>query len=120
MAAGIELSVLGDESVADTESLAAWLRGERALAGRVRFRPREPRAGEMGALGDIVVSALGADGVLTALAGALGGWLALPRRRDVRIKIQRADGSSVEIDAKHLKRDEVEALLRKAAAEDTA
>ena len=46
------------------------------------------KAGELGALGDALVVAVGAGGVLPVLATSLYAWLSQPRRSDVRIRIQ--------------------------------
>jgi hypothetical protein len=102
------------------ESLDDWLRGEHSLAGRVRLTGPTPRVGELGAVTDALVVAIGSGGAISvvgaALAGALKGWLSLSRRSDVSIKIHRADGNSVEIDAKRVKAGDVdiEAAIRKA------
>ncbi|MPY62159.1 effector-associated constant component EACC1 [Streptomyces spongiae] len=111
------ISVLSADAVADTESLADWLRGEPQLAGRVRATGGEPRPGELGTVLDTLTVAIGAGGVgglVTALVPALRTWLAQPRRSDVRLKIGREGGSSVEIDAKRVKTGDVEHLLRQA------
>ena len=114
----IFISVAGGD-LAHLESLDDWLRGERKLAGRVRLTGPAPRVGELGTVTDTLVVAAGSGGAISvvgaALAGALKGWLSLPRRSDVSIKIHRADGSSVEIDAKHFKAGDVdiEAAIRK-------
>jgi hypothetical protein len=121
----IRFSVI-DGDVADLESLDDWLRGERELAGRVTVAGPAPRPGELGAVSATLVVALGSGGAITvllsALAGALKTWLSLPRRSDVKIKIHRADGNSVEIDAKRVKAGDVdiEAAIRQALAFGTA
>jgi hypothetical protein len=121
----IRFSVI-DGDVADLESLDDWLRGERELAGRVTVAGPPPRPGELGAVSATLVVALGSGGAITvllsALAGALKTWLSLPRRSDVKIKIHRADGNSVEIDAKRVKAGDVdiEAAIRQALAFGTA
>jgi hypothetical protein len=53
----------------------------------------------MGALGDALVVAVGAQGTLSVLALSLKAWLSQPRRSDVRIRVENGDGRVVEIDA---------------------
>jgi hypothetical protein len=82
----------------------------------------QPRPGQLGAVSETLVVALGSGGAITVLvstlAGALKTWLSLPRRSDVKIRIRRADGNSVEIDAKRVKAGDVdiEAAIRQALA----
>lgn len=99
-------------NVADLESLDDWLRGERELAGRVKLAGPAPRAGELGALTETLVVAVGSGGAITvvgaALAGALKAWLSQPRRSDVTLKIRRPDGTSVEVNAKRVKADGID------------
>lgn len=52
-------------------------------------------------------------GTLSVLAAALKAWICLPRRSDVRLKVQGADGSTVEIDAKRVSGDQLDALVEK-------
>jgi hypothetical protein len=96
--------------LADLESLDEWLGGERGLAGRVKLARSAPRDGEMGAVSESLVVAVGSGGAITvagaALAGALKAWLGQGRRSDVRVKVARPDGTSVEIDAKRVRAGE--------------
>jgi membrane-associated two-gene conflict system component 1 (EACC1) len=106
--------------LADLESLDDWLRGERELAGRVKLAGTAPHDGELGALSECLVVALGSGGAITVvgttLAGALKAWLSHPRRSDVRVEVHRHDGTSVEIDAKRVRAGDidVEATIRQA------
>ncbi|MGW8875662.1 effector-associated constant component EACC1 [Streptomyces mirabilis] len=104
--------------MADTESLADWLRGEPELAGRVRLTGQEPKQGELGSALDTLTVAFGAGGTGTVLVASLRTWLAQPRRSDVRLKIQRENGATVEIDAKRVKTGDLEQLLREALGHD--
>ena len=84
---------------AELESLHDWLQAEPELGGRVRVVRHQPGGGEMGALGDALVVAVGAQGTLSVLALSLKAWLSQPRRSDVRIRVENGDGRVVEIDA---------------------
>ncbi|KJY28680.1 hypothetical protein [Streptomyces sp. NRRL S-495] len=113
----VHISVAGGETgpgtVAEAESLTDWLRGEPGLT-RVTLTGRPPGPGEMGSVLDTVTVALGAGGALQVLASSLRTWFAQPRRSDVRVKIRRTDGGTVEIDAKRVRAGDLEAILRTA------
>lgn len=109
----VHISVTGGETVAEAESLTDWLRGEPGLAG-VTLTGRPPGPGEMGSVLDTVTVALGAGGGLSVLASSLRTWFAQPRRSDVRVKIRRTDGGTVEIDAERVRAGDLEAILRTA------
>lgn len=82
-----------DEELA---SLDQWLRDEPLLRGKVDRRRPAPRAGEMGALTDALVVALGGGGVGAVLAESVTLWLR-QRRSDVKIVIKRGE-SEVRLD----------------------
>jgi Effector Associated Constant Component 1 len=111
----IRISV-ADGDLADLESLDDWLRGEPELAGRVKAVGSPPTQGQLGALTEVLTVALGSGGAITVLAASLKGWVSLPRRSDVRIKIHRSDGGTVEIDAKRVNAGDVdvESMIRQA------
>ena len=113
---------MADGALTELESLNDWLGGERELAGRVKLASAEPREGELGALSESLVVAVGSGGAISVLAASLKAWLSLPRRSDVRIRIHRGDGSSVDIDAKRVDAGHVnvEALIRQALDYGTA
>ena len=83
----------------ELESLEAWLRDDRDLAGRVRPVRPKLEAGQMGALAEALVVAVGSGGTLSVLAASLRGWLSQPRRSDVRIRVWNENGRVVEIAA---------------------
>ncbi|MFF4563093.1 hypothetical protein [Streptomyces sp. NPDC001435] len=107
------ISVLSRDPIADAESLTDWLRGEPALAGKVRLDGPGPEPGQLGTALDTVTVLLGAGGPLTVLASCLRAWITQPRRSDVRLEVRRADGSGVEIDAKRVRGEDLEGLLRR-------
>jgi hypothetical protein len=53
------ISLVGGEPGAELESLGDWLRGEPELAGRVEITGSGPGKGELGALGDALIVAVG-------------------------------------------------------------
>ncbi|MEV0188039.1 hypothetical protein AB0I39_05825 [Kitasatospora purpeofusca] len=117
----VHISVIGGETgrgngsgtAAEAESLTDWLRGEPGLT-RVTLTGRAPAPGEMGSVLDAVTVAIGAGGALSVLASSLRVWFAQPRRSDVRLKIRRADGGTLELDAKRVRAADLEDLLRSA------
>ncbi|MFF4491938.1 hypothetical protein ACFY0F_36695 [Streptomyces sp. NPDC001544] len=111
------ISVRSEDPVRDAESLTDWLRGEPALAGKVRLTGGAPRPGQLGTALDTVTVLLGAGGPLTVLASCLRAWITQPRRSDVRLKVELDGGRVVEIDAKRVDAEDVERLLRQAREE---
>jgi membrane-associated two-gene conflict system component 1 (EACC1) len=96
-------------------SLAAWLRSEDELRGRVRFASHtvDPDRMSGGTLLDVLAIAVGAGGALSVLANSLSVWLRQPRRANVRIQLCKPDGTTVEITGEHLRTPaELENLLR--------
>jgi len=108
----VRLSLAGGGRNDELESLDDWLRGEPKLAGRVTMSGPAPQAGELGALADALVVAVGAGGVLPVLATSLHAWLSQPRRSDVRIRIQGRGGRVAEIAADRIDAAQAEHLLR--------
>jgi hypothetical protein len=109
----VTVSLLSGDRAGQLESLDDWLRREPRLAGRVRLARPVPRGGELGALAEAVVVAIGSGGTVSVLAASLGGWLSQPRRAGVTLKVEGADGTVVEIGGR-VRADQAEALLRQA------
>lgn len=95
----------------ELESLCEWLSQERGLTGHVAFRAGSPGPGQLGLLRDTLIVAASSGGTLSVLAASLKAWVSLPRRSDVRLKVQGPDGSMVEIDAKRVREDRLDALI---------
>jgi hypothetical protein len=110
----ISFSLTGGAEPADLVSLNDWLHGEPGLAGRVRLSVPRPQPGEMGALAEAFVVAVGSGGTLSVLAASLGGWLSHPRRSDIRVRVEAPGQRVVEIGGDRVRASEVESLLRQA------
>lgn len=108
------ISVVSGDRAAGLESLSDWLRGEPELAGRVCVLQAMPRSGELGALGDALLVAVGSGGALSVLAMSLNTWLSQPRGSDVKVTVRGETGRVVEISADRVDGDRVEALVRTA------
>lgn len=111
----VQLSVKGDEPVEELAELSDWLHQESELRGLVSPGDAVPRPGELGALSDLLMVAVGSGGTLSVLAASLKVFLAQPRRSDVRIVVTAPDGRRVELDAKRV--GDVEQLLRQTLGE---
>lgn len=101
----VTLTIKGGERD-DVISLREWLLDDSELRGRVRLVERSPRAGEMGALADTLIAAVGAGGALTVLFESLKTWFAQPKRSDLEIEVRTPDGRTVTVDAKRVARPE--------------
>ncbi len=110
----VRIACVGGDRAAGVESLSDWLRGEPELAGRLHVTGPMPGEGELGSLADVLVVAVGSGGTLSVLVTSLKAWLAQPRRSDVRIRVQRDGGETVEIDANRVDSEHVDALIRQA------
>jgi hypothetical protein len=72
----VEVRIAGDGGIDALASLEDWLLADPELASCEVSRPAaSPSPGEMGALTDILVVALGSGGVGVALANSLSVWL---------------------------------------------
>jgi Effector Associated Constant Component 1 len=107
------ISILGGDP-AELESLHGWLCREHTLAGRVKFAGPAPRSDELGAWADALVVAVSSGGAVSVLAGSLKAWVSLPRRSDVRIRVQGVDGRVAEITADRVSEERADALIRQA------
>ena len=105
---GFRLSVEGHPD-AGLEELSEWLGQEALLRGLLSTEVVPPQAGQLGALAEVLVVAVGSGGAVSVLAASLKAFLSQPRHADIRIVASRPDGERVEIDAKRVK--DVEALL---------
>jgi hypothetical protein len=95
----VRLRLDGDDAgLADLKSLEDWLLDEPELASCTVSRPAAgPEPGQMGAISDVLVVALGSGGMGAALAGSLSVWLR-SRVSQMTIRI-RTDQGEVEMSA---------------------
>ncbi len=111
----VRISCADGDRVVGIESLSDWLRGAPELAGaQLRVAGPMPGEGELGALADVLVVAVGSGGTLSVLATSLKAWLAQPHGQHVRIRVRREGGETVEIDADRIDAEQADALLRQA------
>ena len=108
---------LADGGPADLDALAEWLGAESELRGRVTRERPEIRPGQMGALSEVLLVALGSGGAITALIGAIPLWLK-HRRSDLKVVVSDGDGRQVSIDATNV--HDAEALIRQILRHDAA
>lgn len=114
----VRISIVGGDH-AELESLDDWFRREHELAGRVTWAAAGPREGELGALAEALVVAVSSGGTVSVLAASLKAWISLPRRSDVRIRVQGADGRLVKIDADRVSGERLDDLVRQVLGSET-
>jgi Effector Associated Constant Component 1 len=97
-----ELTITPGSETATDElySLRAWLLEEEDLRGRIGLVESPPASGKLGALPEALTMALGPGGAATA-ASALIAWLRY-RTSDVRLKLTRPDGSTLEVESRRV------------------
>jgi hypothetical protein len=88
----VEIGMSGPNHLAELASLEDWLIKEPRLADcSVTVPPAVPAEGQMGAISEVLVVALGSGGTGAVLAGALATWLQT-RVTDLTIRIHTANG----------------------------
>ena len=105
------LHVEGSSPDALTE-LRSWLSDEDTLRGRVKVVPPASQPGQLGSWADTLVVAVGAGGALTTLARSLTVFLGRPRATAVKVTTVAPDGTRTEVTADHVRKSDVESLLR--------
>jgi hypothetical protein len=104
----------GEEASLELVELAAWLTSEDELRGRVTVRSAAVSPGEMGGgIADVLIVALGAQGVGTVLAASLSTWIK-HRRPSADIEITDEEGRSTKISIRDATPDTVDAVVRRA------
>ena len=93
------ITTIGSGRLADLEVLTRWLADEPELRGMIEPREAVPRPGELGALADVLVAALGGGGAISVLTGSLKTFLTQPRGQHVQITVTKPDGTIVELNA---------------------
>ena len=98
----VQLTLSGESSyLAELKNLEDWLLDEPQLSGcPVTRQPATPKPGEMGALSDVLVVALGSGGMGAAFASSLSVWLR-SRVADLSIRV-RTERGEVEVHARNL------------------
>jgi len=116
----VAISVEGSDRVEDLEALAAWFAEESELRGLIKAAAAVPDAGELGALPDALLAAVGGGGAVSVLAGSLKAFFSQPRGAKVRLTVTRPDGTRVELDADRVARTSVPELARQLLDADVA
>jgi hypothetical protein len=98
----VEFTVGGHGSFDELKNLEDWLLEDPGLAGCPITRPpSSPAPGEMGALSDVLVVALGSGGAGATLASSLSVWLRT-RVGDVTLRVRTPRGEA-ELTARNAK-----------------
>jgi hypothetical protein len=95
----VQIRLSGDAAQALLAELRAWLSHEEALRGRVLAGQPAIPPGQMGAVAEVLIVALGAQGAGTAVATSLAAWIR-HRRPSVDIEVTGVDGRRVKIAAR--------------------
>jgi Effector Associated Constant Component 1 len=111
----VRIRLSGAAAQALLTDLSAWLSREDDLRGRVSAEQPAILHGQMGALAEVLVVSLGAQGAGTALATSLAVWVR-HRRPSVDIEVTGADGRHVKVAARDADID-VAALVRQVAGD---
>lgn len=114
----VAISVEGSVQVEDLESLAAWFDEEPELRGLIKPAGVVPDPGELGALTDALLAALGSGGAVSVLAASLKAFFSQPRGAKVRLTVTREDGTRFELDADRVARRSVPELARQLLSAD--
>jgi hypothetical protein len=103
----------GDHDSEALESLYDWLRTDVELGASVSQRRSAPRRGELGALTDAVIVAVGSGGAVTALGPLLKSWLQRPRHAHIKLEVETSpDGKrSVTLDADRVRKEDIDDIL---------
>ena len=98
----VEININSSSDAEELKNLEDWLLDEPGLVGCPVTRPAaSPEPGQMGALSDVLVVALGSGGMGVALANSLSVWLRT-RVSDVSLRIRTKQGE-VELTASNTK-----------------
>jgi hypothetical protein len=106
----VTISVKDAEPLADLEALTEWFDLEPELRGLVKPADAVPGVGELGALSDALIAAVGSGGAVTALAASLTALFSQQRWAKLHLLITRTDGTRVELDADQVSRKSVPEL----------
>jgi hypothetical protein len=93
------LAVRGErDDVAAVSALRQWLSDEPEFRGRITAGDAEMSDGDMGAVVDVLVVAVGSGGALTMLVNSISAWLR-QRRSEVEVELTTSTGETVRIKA---------------------
>jgi len=97
----------------ELESLYDWLRADAEIGAAVGQRKCPPRAGEMGALADALIVAVGSGGALTVFASMLKAWVLQPRHAQVRLRLENHPNGkrAMEVDADRMRTEDINVLF---------
>ena len=114
------ISADGSGRLRTLEVLAAWFDEESELRGLIKPVAAVPDPGELGAISDTLLAAVGSGGAISVLAASLKAFFSRPRGAKVRLTVTRADGTRLELDADRVGRRSVPELARQLLAADVA
>ncbi len=101
-----QLTIRTSGSADDLFELLEWFNDEDDLRGRVELPANGIRPGQMGDLYDVLVVAVGATGLASALARSLTTWFTT-RRSDISVTLELGDDTKLTLDGKRISAPEV-------------
>jgi len=104
------IQLFGDDAQKLLPELRSWLAGEDELRGRISEENPVVESGQMGAITDVLLVALGAHGVGNALAASLSTWIQ-HHRPSVDIEVTGPNGRRTKISTRDADIADVKALI---------
>ncbi|MBL1120587.1 hypothetical protein JK364_51125 [Streptomyces sp. 110] len=111
MSTKIRLS--GAQAQSALVELSDWLSREDLLRGRISIERGPIQPEQMGAISDVLLVALSANGAGVALATSLSVWIK-HRRPSIDLEVTNENGQSVTVHVRDAPAQDIEPLLRKA------
>lgn len=105
-----QLTIRTDGGTDELFGLLEWFNDDDELRGRVSMPTPAMRPGQMGGLAEVLVVALGARGIVSALIQSLTAWFT-HRRSDIAVTLT-FDGTELTVDAKRVKTPEITQALQ--------
>ncbi|MBF6184869.1 MULTISPECIES: effector-associated constant component EACC1 [Nocardia] len=105
-----QLIIRTDGSADELFGLLEWFNDDDELRGRVSMPTTPIRPGQMGDLAEVLVVALGVQGIVSALIQSLTTWFT-HRRSDIAVTLT-LDHTELTLDAKRVKTPEITQALQ--------
>lgn len=106
-----QLMISANGSSDDLFQLLEWFNDNDTLRGRVNLPTSRINPGQMGDLANVLVVALGAGGIATALTQSLTTWFTV-RRSNIAITLKSDSGTEITLDAQRVKMPEFTQALQ--------
>ncbi|CAM4519597.1 hypothetical protein NONI108955_41370 [Nocardia ninae] len=105
-----QLIIRTDGSADELSALLEWFNDDDELRGRISMPTTPIQSGQMGGLAEVLVVALGAQGIASTLFQSLSTWFT-HRRSDIAVTLT-LDHTELTLDAKRVKTPEITQALQ--------